>query len=52
MCLCMHVHMYVYMLELPMNHISLKKAKPRCYVKSPTAQDTLTMHVCVVRSHS
>ena len=31
----MPVHMCVYMLELPMNQISLKKAKPRCYAKSP-----------------
>ena len=25
--------------EQSMNHISLKKYRPRCYVKSPTAQD-------------
>ena len=25
--------------EQSMNHISLKKKRPRCYVKLPTAQD-------------
>ena len=29
----------VYMHEQSMNHISLKKYRPRCYVKWPTAQD-------------
>ena len=29
-----------YMYEQSINRISLKKKRPRCYVKSPTAQDT------------
>ena len=37
-----------------MNHISLKKGRPRCYAKSPTAQDTsqLSFKIIAMRNHN
>ena len=42
-CHCMYVCLHTY--EQSMNHIFLKNNSPKCYVKSPTLQETF--HVCM-----
>ena len=39
-------NLMVTMLEQSTNHISLSKKSPRCYVKSPTAQDAFWQVSC------